>query len=134
MSPLASGGGNRYSFDLSLDRYVCYPMETAVLTVQVKLSNPARTLLCVHLPKNLDIEWIRMDEVNEYDLSVYITEYDGKILSIPLAKYWVPGTEGEVHICFRCWYSKPSLLHFERQRPQRKHQFPAGREDVRLLR
>lgn len=101
MSPLATGGGSRYSFELALDRYVCYPMETAVLTVKAKLTNPARTLLCIHIPKNLEIEWIRMDEAGVTDLSVYSTEYDGKVLTIPLAKYLDPGSEAEILICVR---------------------------------
>ncbi len=101
MSPLASGGGSRYSFELALDRYVCYPMESAVLTVRAKLANPARPLLCIHLPKNLEIEWIRMDGVNDNDLTVYITEFDGKVVTVPLAKYWEPGTTAEIRLFFR---------------------------------
>ena len=56
MSPMPFGGRDRYSFELALDRYVCYPMESVELTVSVRLENPMRTIQCIHLPQKTLLE------------------------------------------------------------------------------
>ena len=84
MSPLASGGRDRYSFELALDRYVCYPMESVELTVRVRLENPMRTILCLHLPQKTEITAVHMDDVDDNYLTVYTHDFDGKLLAIQL--------------------------------------------------
>lgn len=101
MSPLASGGRDRYPFELVLDRYVCYPMETAVLTIRVRLESPMRTILCVHLPQRLEVESIHMDGIDDNYLTVYTHAFDGKLLAFPLAKYLEPGKSTEIGIRVR---------------------------------
>ena len=98
MSPMAIGGRNRYNFELALDRYTCYSMESVELTVRVRLETPMRTLLCVHLPQKTEIEDIHMDGVDDNSLSVYTTVFDGKLLVIPLANYLDPGGSSDIHI------------------------------------
>lgn len=98
MSPMAMGGRDRYSFELALDRCVCYPMEKVTLTVRVRLDSPARPLLCIHLPQKTEIESIRMEGVDENFLSVYSKEFDGKLLTIPVAKYLDPGASADISI------------------------------------
>lgn len=101
MSPMAFGGRDRYSFELALDRYVCYPMESAELTVRVRLENPMRTILCIHLPKMVDVEAIHMDGVDDNYLTVYSHDFDGKMLAVQLSKYLEPGQSSELHITLR---------------------------------
>ncbi|MBQ6343627.1 MAG: hypothetical protein IJI41_10925 [Anaerolineaceae bacterium] len=101
MSPMAIGGRDRYSFELALDRYVCYPMESVTLTIRVRLETPMRTILCVHLPQNLDVENFHIDGIDDNQLIVYTHEFDGKLVAIPLAKYLEPGGTTQFHILVR---------------------------------
>ena len=98
MSPMAIGGRNRYNFELALDRYACYPMETVELTVRVRLETPMRTLLCIHLPQKTDMEEIHMNGVDDNALSVYTKDFDGKLVVVPLAKYLDPGGSSDIRI------------------------------------
>lgn len=101
MSPMAIGGRDRYSFELALDRYVCYPMENVKLTVRVKLENPMRTILCLHLPQLTEIETIHMDGVDDNYLVAYTRSFDGKLMAIQLSKYMEPGQVSELHLSVR---------------------------------
>ena len=101
MSPLAMGGRDRYSFDMALDRYVCYPMEEVTLTVSARLETPMRTILCIHLPQNLDLEEIHMADMDDNSLVVYTHEIDGKLVAFPLAKYLQPGGSTEIQLKMR---------------------------------
>ena len=101
MSPMAFGGRDRYSFELALDRYVCYPMESAELTIRVRLENPMRTILCVHLPRKTLIESIHMDGVDDNHLFIYTHTFDGILAAIPLSKYLEPGQTSQIHINLR---------------------------------
>ena len=101
MSPMAFGGRDRYSFELALDRYVCYPMESVELTVRVRLENPMRTILCVHLPRKTEIEAIHMDNIDDNFLTVYTRNFDGKLLAVQLSNYMEPGQTSELHIIVR---------------------------------
>ena len=88
MSPMAFGGRDRYSFELALDRYVCYPMESAEVTVRVRLENPMRTILCIHLPKMVDVEAIHMDGVDDNYLTVYSHDLTGRCLLFNCRNIW----------------------------------------------
>ena len=101
MSPLASGGRDRYSFELALDRYVCYPMESVELTVRVRLENPMRTILCLHLPQKTEIEAVHMDDVDDNYLTVYTHDFDGKLLAVQLSNYMEPGQTSDLHLTIR---------------------------------
>ena len=101
MSPMAFGGRDRYSFELALDRYVCYPMESVELTVRVRLENPMRTILCVHLPQKTEIEAIHLDNTDDNFLTVYTRNFDGKLLAVQLSNYMEPGQTSELHIIVR---------------------------------
>ena len=101
MSPMAMGGRDRYSFDLALDRYVCYPMEEVTLMVTVRLETPMRTILCLHLPQNLDVEEIHMGDVDDNSLIIYTHDLDGKLIAIPLANYIQPGGSTEIQVKMR---------------------------------
>ena len=101
MSPMAFGGRDRYSFELALDRYVCYPMESAELIVRVRLENPMRTILCIHLPHKTEVEAVHMDGVDDNYLTVYTHDFDGKLLAVQLSKYMEPGQSSELHIKVR---------------------------------
>lgn len=101
MSPMAFGGRDRYPFELALDRYSCYPMEKVELTVRVRLENPTRTVLCLHLPQLTELEEIHLDSVDDNFLTVYTHQFDGKLLAIQLSKYMEPGQIGELHLSIR---------------------------------
>ena len=101
MSPLASGGRDRYSFELALDRYVCYPMESVELTVRVRLENPMRTILCLHLPQKTEIETVHMDDVDDNYLTVYTHDFDGRLLAVQLSNYMEPGQTSDLHLTIR---------------------------------
>ena len=101
MSPLASGGRDRYSFELVLDRYVCYPMESVELTVRVRLENPMRTILCLHLPQKTEIEAVHMDDVDDNYLTVYTHDFDGKLLAVQLSNYMEPGQTSDLRLKIR---------------------------------
>ncbi len=101
MSPMAMGGRDRYNFELALDRCVCYPMEKVTLTVRVKMDNPSRTLLCIHLPQKTEIESVRMTGVDDNFLSVYTNEFVGTLLTVPVAKYLDPGAEADILVDIR---------------------------------
>ena len=94
-------GRNRYDIELAADRYVCYPMEEVTITVRVTYSNPQKPLLCVHLPRLLDVENVRMDGVQENYLSVYTKDYDGKLLVIQIGNYMKANTTADVDITVR---------------------------------
>ncbi len=98
MTPINSEGRTRYEFEPALDRCVCYPMETATVSVRVSLRSPNRTLLCVHLPKTVERTGISMTGVNENDLRFYSQEYDGTIVAVPLDKYMEPGSTADIDI------------------------------------
>ncbi len=101
MSPLASGGRDRYPFELALDRYVCYPMEAVTLMVRVRLETPMRTILCIHLPQKLEVEEIHMDGIDDNFLTVYTHAFDGKLLAFPLSNYLDPGKGTDISIRVR---------------------------------
>ena len=101
MTPEKPQGRNRYDIELAADRYVCYPMEEVTLTVRVTYSNPAKPLLCVHLPRLLDMENARMDGVEENFLSVYTSKFDGTLLVIPIGNYLQANTTADVDITVR---------------------------------
>ena len=103
MSESAEGGKDRYSFELALDRYVCYPMESVTFSVRVRMETPMRTILCIHLPKKTEIELIHMDGVDDNMLSVYSRDFDGRFLSIQLSKYLSPGqtTVVSIRVCLQ---------------------------------
>lgn len=101
MSPMAFGGRDRYSFELALDRYVCYPIESVTLTVRVRMDNPMRTILCVHLPQKTEIEAIHMDGVDDNQLVAYTHAFDGMFAAFPMAKYLEPGQSSQIHIRIR---------------------------------
>ena len=101
MSPMALGGRDRYTFELALDRYVCYPMEAVSLTIRARLESPVSTILCIHLPQKLEVETIHMDGIDDNFLTVYTHSFDGKLLAIPLAKYLEPGGSAEINIRVR---------------------------------
>ena len=101
MSPMAMGGGDRYSFELALDRYVCYPMEEVTLTIQVRLETPMRTILCIHLPQKLEVETIHMEGVDDNTLVIYSHEFDGRLLAFPLDRYLQPGGSTTVDVKMR---------------------------------
>ena len=98
MSPMAIGGRDRYPFELALDRYVCYPMEEVTLTIRVRLENPTRTIMCIHLPQKLEIEDIHMAGFSDNNLTVYTHDFDGKMIAVPLAKYLKPGGVTEFQV------------------------------------
>ena len=101
MTILTATGSDRNVVELALDRCVCYPMESVVLYVRAGLEIPSRPLLCIHLPQNTEIEFVHMDDVDDNDLSVYTSEYDGKLLAIPLDKYLRTGSSSEIRIGVR---------------------------------
>ncbi len=101
MSPLGISGRDRYTFELALDHYVCYPMETVELMIRVRYENPMSSFLCVHIPQNVDVESIRIDCADENHLSIHSMDYDGKLLTIPLGKYMDPGDSAELHVGLR---------------------------------
>lgn len=101
MSPMAMGGRDRYSFEMALDRYVCYPMESVELTIRVRLENPMRTILCVHLPRKLEVESLHLDGVEDQYLVVYSHNFDGTLLAVPLAKYLEPGNSTQFRVLVR---------------------------------
>ncbi len=98
MSPMAAGGKDRYSFEMALDRYVCYSMEAVTLTIRVRLETPSRTILCLHLPQKVEVESISMDNVDDNMLTVYSRNFDGKLLAVQLSKYLDPGQSTQLHI------------------------------------
>lgn len=101
MSASESGGKDRYSFELALDRYVCYPMESVTFSVRVRMETPMRTVLCIHLPKKAEIELIHMDGVDDNMLSVYSRDFDGRLLAIQLSKYLTPGQVSVISVRVR---------------------------------
>ena len=101
MSPMAFGGRDRYSFELALDRYICYPMESVELSVRVRLENPMRTILCLHLPHMTEIEAVHMDDVDDNHLTVYTRNFDGKLVAVQLSKYMEPGQTSELRLTIR---------------------------------
>ena len=98
MSPMAAGGKDRYSFEMALDRYVCYSMEAVTLTIRVRLETPSRTILCLHLPQKVEVESISMDNFDDNMLTVYSRNFDGKLLAVQLSKYLDPGQSTQLHI------------------------------------
>ena len=98
MTPINSEGRTRFEFEPALDRCVCYPMETATVSVRVTLRSPNRTLLCVHLPKMTERVGLSMTGVDENNLRFYSQEYDGTVIAVPLDKYMEPGSTAVVDI------------------------------------
>lgn len=90
-----------HRFGLTLDRYVCYPMEAVTLSIKARLETPTRPLLCIHLPQNTSVEWVRMDGIDENMLRVYSGNYFGTLLSIPLGNYMSPGSTCIVQVRIR---------------------------------
>ncbi len=101
MSLMTSGKGDRNNIELALDRCICYPMEAVTLYVQVRFETPGKSLLCLHMPKNIDIESVHMEDVDDNYLSIYSRNFDGKLFSIPLDKYLNPGGSAEIQINMR---------------------------------
>ena len=100
MSP-AIRGVDRENIELAFDRCVCYPMETVKLYVRIRFETPGQKLLCIHLPKNTQPEYVHMEDVDDNYLSVYSYEYDGRLLVIPVGKYLSAGASSEIEISLR---------------------------------
>ncbi len=101
MSILTPTGSDRNIVELALDRCVCYPMESVTLFVRASLEIPTRPLLCIHMPQNAEMEFVHMEGVDDFNLSVYTAEYDGKVLVIPLDKYLILGSSAEIQVGIR---------------------------------
>lgn len=94
-------GRDRENIELALDRCVCYPMEAVKLYIRVRLETPKQSLLCIHLPKNVEVERVHMENVDDNYLHVYSYDYDGRLLAVQLAKYLQPGGSSEIEISMR---------------------------------
>ncbi len=101
MTILPASGPDRNIVELALDRCVCYPMESVTLFIRASLEMPSRPLLCIHLPRNTEVEFIHMEGVDDNDLSVYTGEFDGTLLAVPLNKYLLAGGSSEIQIGVR---------------------------------
>ena len=101
MIPNNSSGRDRYPFELVLDRYVCYPMETVTLTVLVQLVAPTRPILCIHIPQKTEVEEIHMDGVDDNDLVVYSKNFDGRFYAIQLNNYLQTGQTTQIRFVVR---------------------------------
>ena len=92
---------SRDYIELALDRNVCYPMEAVRLFIRVRMENPSRPLLCIHIPQKAEVESIHMEGMDDNSFSVYTQTFDGKLLAISLDKYFGLGSTTEITLDLR---------------------------------